>query len=726
MLTEPPGAIGWDGRPIRVLLVEESAEEARRVDRLLAEGNVGRFVVHWLAGYRPAIELLRRERYDAAVLGDGLTDSLGSSLATVSLLQRIAPAMPIVLLMERDAPALAAQLVRFGVQDCLLRRNLEGALPRAVAYAIERKRTEEVVRANEERFAAAVNGSNDGIWDWDFRSGRFFCSERFKAILGYDGAADFSSVSSWFRRVHAADRASFRSQLVSHLRAESDHLEGEHRLLRKDGTYGWVLIRGVASRDQQGRAYRMAGSLTDIRHRKAVEAQLQHDALHDSLTGLANRALFLDRLDLALAQARRGRTGFAVLFFDLDRFKNINDSLGHSLGDKLLQALARRLEALLRPSDRIARIGGDEFAILADGLADAADATRVALRVLAEIAMPFEIEGHQVFTTASLGITIHQTSYARPDAMLRDADIGMYRAKAKGGNRYQVFDPEMHARAVELQRLETDLRGALDREELRLHYQPVVDLSTGAIEGFEALVRWQHPSRGLLPPDQFVPLAEETGLIYRIGRWVLSEGCRQAAAWQRRYPRTRPLSISLNLSGKELIQSDLLDLVELYVTESGLRRGSLLIEITESVVVDHSEVALERLQELRGRSVKLQLDDFGTGYCSLSYLQRIPTDTLKIDRSFVRDMATSGSAPAILAAIIELGRRLGIGVLAEGIETAEQLAELRRLDCRYGQGFLFSEAVAAEQAEQLLARGRHYDLVSAGNDSQRALRSLVH
>jgi diguanylate cyclase (GGDEF)-like protein/PAS domain S-box-containing protein len=697
-------------RAMRVLLVVRSPEEARRLDQLLTDGPQSRFGVQWSSGYRTALDLLRRESYDVVVVGDDLSDALGSPLVSVSLLQRVAPATPLVWLMERDEPVVAEQLLRCGVQDCLVRRDLQGSgLARALAYAIERKRAEDAVRASEERFALSVKGSNDGIWDWDFKTGRLECSDRFKAIVAYEPGADFSAVTSWLRRIHVEDRSSFRNQLETHLRGETDHLEHEHRLQDKEGRYRWVLVRGVASRDEDGRAYRMAGSLTDIGRRKAIEAQLQHDALHDSLTGLANRALLVDRLELALAQAKRGGFSFAILFLDLDRFKNINDSLGHSLGDKLLQALAHRLDALLRPADRIARIGGDEFAILADNLLDPSDAIRIALRVLAEVALPFEIGDHQVFTTASVGITMHQPTYERPNDMLRDADIAMYRAKAKGGNRYQVFDPEMHTRAVELLELETDLRVAFDRGELRLHYQPVVDCTTGTIEGFEALVRWQHPRRGLLLPEHFVPLAEETGLIYRIGRWVLAEGCRQAALWQHRFPRERPLSVSVNLSGKELIQADLLELVEKCLDESGLRRGTLLLEITESVVVDHSDMALRRLQELRDRSVKLQLDDFGTGYCSLSYLQRIPTDTLKIDRSFVRDMGSPGSTPAIIAAIVRLAQVLGIGVLAEGVETFEQLEALKRLDCRYAQGFLFSEPVAAEDAERLLASGHRYE-----------------
>jgi len=445
--------------------------------------------------------------------------------------------------------------------------------------------------------------------------------------------------------------------------------------------------------------------VTDVTARKRAEEQLLHDALHDGLTGLANRTLFLDRLKQAVADLQRDTgAGFALLFLDLDRFKTVNDSLGHSVGDALLVAIASRLETLMRPTDTVARLGGDEFALLARDCQASADAAHIAERLQARLAEPFLLEGHEVFVSASIGIALPGDRGASADSLLRDADLAMYRAKASGRGRYEVFDLELHRAAVQLLRLETELRRAVAARDFVMHYQPIVRLDRGTIVGFEALTRWQHPERGLVAPEHFIALAEETGLVVPLGWLVLEEACRQACDWQRRFPADPPYFMSVNVSGKLFAQEGAVEQLLAILESSGLPAESLRLEVTESVVLDHGEVVMERLRQLRAFGVELAIDDFGTGYSSLSYLQRFRYDSLKIDRSFVGGLEADDSL-AIVETILSLASHLGIGVVAEGVETAAQLERLRGLGCPLGQGFWFARPLAADAAEQLLANG---------------------
>lgn len=437
--------------------------------------------------------------------------------------------------------------------------------------------------------------------------------------------------------------------------------------------------------------------------RNRAEQQLLHNAFHDTLTGLANRALFGDRLDMAMAGARRRPTGqFAVLFFDLDRFKNINDSLGHNVGDQLLVALARRLETIIRPGDTVARIGGDEFAILVNDMHDVADAIQVAERILEGFKDPFPIDCNEVFVSASIGIAVHDHATTEADAMLRDADIAMYRAKAAGKGRYEIFNPEMHASAVALLKIETELRRALNRGEFVMHYQPIVALKERKILGFEGLVRWQHPERGLVAPAGFITVAEETGLIVPLGWWVMEQSCRQIREWQSEFPMDPPLFISVNVSGRIFADHHVVEGILDILGRTGLPPESLRLEVTENVILEHSESVMAKMQQLRAKGVQLSIDDFGTGYSSLSYLQRFQYDTLKIDRSFISGMQPGTDSQAIVETILTLASTLGIGVIAEGIETAEQMIRLRDLDCPQGQGFWFARPVNPMVIEEML------------------------
>ena len=444
-------------------------------------------------------------------------------------------------------------------------------------------------------------------------------------------------------------------------------------------------------------------SFRDITERKGLEQRLTQQALHDPLTGLPNRTLFMNRLELAMARGRRRESKVAVLFVDLDNFKFVNDSLGHEAGDLLLVAVSKRVRPCLRSEDTIARLGGDEFAVLLEDVKDTSEPAHVADRIVEELRVPFTLGHQQVFITPSIGIAMGDYSHDSPEHLLREADLAMYRAKKEGKARHWVFDPSMEAETMERLRLENDLRLALERNEFRVRYQPVVHLGTGRVIGMEALVRWEHPERGLILPDEFVPLAEEIGLIIPIGRWVLREACRQARKWRERYPAGPPLSMGVNLSARQLRSSDLVEDVEGLLRETGLHPEHLILEITESAVVGEEKHRIGTLRRLQALGVRFALDDFGTGYSSLSYLKRLPVSLLKIDRSFVERIGQDAEDEVLVAGIVYVASGLGLSVLAEGVETYEQLAWVKSLGCELAQGYYFAEPLSSEGAGELLA-----------------------
>jgi diguanylate cyclase (GGDEF)-like protein/PAS domain S-box-containing protein len=562
------------------------------------------------------------------------------------------------------------------------------------------------LRASEQRYTLAARGANDGLWDWDLLSDQIHYSPRWKAMLGYEEHELGTSPHEWLDRIEDGDREHFHVRLTAHWRRLLSPFEHAYRIRHRDGSVRWMLCRGLAVWDEQGRPTRMAGSQTEITERKLAEQRLQHDALHDKLTGLPNRALFNDRLAQAIARVRRNqRHCFAVLFIDLDRFKVINDSLGHLQGDQLLIMLAERLRQRVRELDTVARLGGDEFSILIDTLSNLTEVTEIANRLQEALRKPFLLAGHEVYTSASIGIALSTPDYQLPEELLRDADIAMYHAKLRGKGGYALFEPAMRDRALNMLQLERDLRMALARGELRLHYQPIVFLEDQTIASFEALVRWQHPQRGMIAPTEFIPIAEETGEIIVIGRWVLDEACRQLRAWHGRYPHAQQLSVSVNVAGLQLSSSDLVGDVQHALAATGLAPTSLKLEITETALVEHHEAATAALRELRSMGVMICLDDFGTGYSSLSYLDRFPIDILKIDRSFIGHLGIGSSREGITQTIVTLAHSLGIQTVAEGVETDVQLERLRALSSCYGQGWLFARALDVEAVEALLAGG---------------------
>jgi len=441
--------------------------------------------------------------------------------------------------------------------------------------------------------------------------------------------------------------------------------------------------------------------------------QLTRQAFRDALTGLPNRALFMDRLTHGLTRARRRHEHVAVLFLDLDRFKVINDTLGHTVGDQLLVEVSNRLGSSLRPGDTVARLGGDEFGLLLEDVADAETAELVALRIEAELAKPLIFEGREVFVTSSIGIALSSERLGTPEEVLRDADLAMYHAKAKGKARHEIFDGTMSAPALDRMDLEMDLRSAITNRDFRLHYQPILRLETGRIVEVEALIRWQHEKRGLLQPDAFIGLTEETGLIVPIGQWVLTEACRQARAWQIEFPRTPALGMSVNLSAKQFQNPKLVEEITDALTMSGLDPACLKLEITESVVMQDVPATLAKLHELKDLGIRLAIDDFGTGYSSLGYLKRFPVDTLKIDRSFVKGLSHEGGDSAIVRAVVTVAKSLNMDVTAEGIETDQQRLELKALGCEFGQGFLFGRPLTPEHLKPLLAISMNGALVGA-------------
>jgi diguanylate cyclase (GGDEF)-like protein/PAS domain S-box-containing protein len=617
------------------------------------------------------------------------------------------PELPFLFVSGTIGEDRAVEGLKDGAIDFVLKdrpQRLAQAVRRALAEAearTGRRRAEEALRSSEERYALAAQGANDGLWDWDLVADVLYLSPRWKSMLGWSDAEVGDAPREWLDRVHAEDIPGLKARLESHVSGQSDHFECEYRIEHRDGGYRWMLARALAVRDAAGRPVRMAGSQTDITQRKAAEEQLQHDALHDSLTGLPNRASFMDRLAMLMKRSSRWAAdhGYAVLFLDLDRFKLVNDGLGHVIGDQLLVSFARRLEGCLRHGDTVARLGGDEFALLLDGSGSVTEATRAAERVHRALEAPFHLEGHEVFESASIGIALSVTGYERPQDIIRDADTAMYRAKALGGGRHAVFDQAMHARAVKALQLENELRRAVERRDFVLHYQPVVSLAEGRVVSFEALVRWKHPEKGLVMPSHFIGLAEETGLIVPLGSWVLREACRQMSDWARLTP-AGPL-VSVNLSARQLAQPGFVGELKELVRATGLRAGALGVEITESALVEGGDIR-GALMDLRGLGVPLMLDDFGTGYSSLSYLLRFPIDVIKVDACFVSGMERDLEKLEIVRSILAIAHSMGKRVVAEGVENVQQAAVLRSLRCDYGQGFHWAPPLEASAVTAML------------------------
>ncbi len=589
-------------------------------------------------------------------------------------------------------------------QRALLGSLRERGAALAESYHRERDLAAEI-RQREVRYALASAAASDGLWDWDVVKGSLFWSPRLRAILGFDEVAHDSSVHDWFALVHGDDRAHLRAQLDRRRVESPARMEHEYRMIRADGSVIWVLVRAIDVRDGDDVVIRIVGSLTDVTERKVLEEQLRQGALYDAITGLPNRTLFVSQLETAVAQARRSpESEFVVLFLDLDGFKVVNDSLGHTIGDLLLKEVGARLRMVLRDGDTGARLGGDEFAVLLAGVR-LADVQPVVARLQEALLAPFDIDGHHVVVSASVGVAGGGGGVQDPQAaedIIRDADIAMYRAKSTERGTFAVFDVAMHERAVSRLRTEVQLRNAIAVGGLEVHYQPVVDLDSGAVRRLEALLRWRHPDRGLLLPGDFLAVAEESGLLIPIGRWLLNESCRELAQWRAAGLCSDDLSVSVNVSHREFWHGGLVDSVPAALATAGLPAGALTLEITEGVIMDQPDQALRALIQLRDAGVLLHVDDFGTGYSSLQSLHRFPIHALKIDQSFVADITTDPRSLELIRIIVLMAANLDVAVIAEGIESLEQRDALVALGCVEGQGFWYSAALPGDEVCVLL------------------------
>jgi diguanylate cyclase (GGDEF)-like protein/PAS domain S-box-containing protein len=584
----------------------------------------------------------------------------------------------------------------------------------AERHAEEQRIISQALRKSEEHFRSAFDYAavgmalvgTDGSW---LSVNRSLCK-----LVGYSEQEllqmNFQSIT------HPDDLGDSLADLYRMLEGGLVNTMREKRYIHKQGHLVWATISSSSVFDENGKPMHFILQAQDITERKQAEEQLHHAAFYDSLTGLPNRALFTEHLQLTINRSKQYPDHmFGMLFLDIDRFKNINDSLGHVVGDQLLKAVAERLARCVRPEDTVSRFGGDEFAILLNGINHAADALAITERILRDIEAPFKLSGYDVFTSASIGVALSTIGYTGTEEILRDADTAMYRAKEQGKGRLEVFDKVMHARAIARLQLENDLRHALERGEFEVYYQPIMNLEEGSISGFEALIRWQHPVRGLVSPVEFIPVAEDTELIIPIGQWVLLEACRQVREWQSAFPSEKPLTISVNLSGKQFKQPDLVGQVKRILYQTGLDPHCLRLEITESMVMEDAESAIAMLRQLRSLNVQLSIDDFGTGYSSLSYLHRFPVNILKVDKSFVMRMSIDEESLGIVETIITLASKLRMQVVAEGIETGEQWDRLKALQCKYGQGYLFSAPVPAAEAEALITSERQIHLKPGAN-----------
>ena len=598
-------------------------------------------------------------------------------------------------------------------------------------HIAEQERISRALKESEEHFRNAFDHAagmalvnTDGHW--------LQVNDSLCEMLGY---TEPELLSGTFRSItHPDDLGAALVSVHQLLAGEVSSFQIEKRYLHKHGHPVWVLLSASLIRDEKGHPRHLIFQIQNVSDRKQAEDQIRHAAFHDALTGLPNRTLLADRMSMAIERSRRTpEYKYSALFIDLDRFKIVNDSLGHDMGDKLLVDLSQRLVSCVRPVDTVARLGGDEFAVLLDGITSPSDATDVAARIQASLMQPFDLEGQPFVTTASIGIAHSSDVYERPEDILRDADTSMYRAKANGKARYEVFDLAMHTRAIEALKLENELRLAIEKGEIIPHYQPLVELETGRIIGFEALARWQHPTRGAISPADFIPLAEETGLIAQLDVAILREACRQVSDWQRKYPKQLELTLSVNLSGRQFRKISLIEETKAIIAETGIEPSCLRLEITESIMMDNAPQTVEMLRQLKTLGIKLSIDDFGTGYSSLSYLHRFPFDVLKIDRSFVTRMTNDRDCRAIVKTVVTLALELGKKVVAEGVETEAHRQHLTELGCHYGQGYLFAKPLPANDAQELLAKDLpllkvevSFNGKPTGNNEQENLKTVIH
>jgi diguanylate cyclase (GGDEF)-like protein/PAS domain S-box-containing protein len=690
-----------------ILLIQDDPSDANAVREALINSSDGPFKVVWVRRCSEGLERLTREGARGtdsitAVLVDLiLPDSHG--IETFDRLFRAAPKIPILVLSASQDEHIAKLAVQRGAQDYLLKGHLDSyLLPKALGSMVERAANAEALFEEKERAQVTLNSIGDAVMSTDVGGHVTYLNIVAERMTGWSRSeAAGHPFGEVFRIVDAHTRETIQNPMALAIRENKTvGLTPNCLLIRRDGIEAAIEDSAAPIHDRRGQVIGAVMVFHDVSTARELSLRISYLAQHDNLTDLPNRVLLSDRLTQAMAMAHRHQRKLAVLFLDGDRFKHINDSLGHVIGDRLLQSVAQRLLDCVRRSDTVSRQGGDEFVVLLSEVTHPQDAAVSAEKILLAMNAPHRIGQHDVHLTMSIGIVTYPDDGTDAETLVRNADFAMYHAKNSGRNNYQFFKPEMNVRAVERQSLENGLRDAIERKEFVLHYQPKMNLETGGIIGVEALIRWHHPERGLVPPVQFIPIAEDCGFIVPIGQWVLREACYQARAWQD--SGLRPMRIAVNVSAVELRASGFVAGVNDILTETGLDPRYLELELTESFLMQDSRATVAVLQSLKSMGVQLALDDFGTGYSSLSYLKRFPIDTLKIDQSFVRDLTTDADDASIVTAVISMGKSLHMGVVAEGVETREQLAFLQEQSCPEGQGYYFSRPVVAEEFTQLL------------------------
>lgn len=698
---KPPDDVAVMAR-CRVLLVDDDEDDYLITRDMLDGQQRVRFQVDWNSTYDEALSAICAAAHDVYLIDYRLGSRTGLELVREAFAS--GPHAPVILLTGHDDYEIDLEATALGVTDYVTKQGLDATgLERAIRYALSHHAALNDLARSEERYALAASAANDGIWDWDVGAGTIYRSPRWHAILGRPENSDQHHPDGWLDLVHDEDRPRVTAAIQAHLDGRTPHLHVEHRMRHIDGSWRWVLNRGLAIRDPRGTPTRMAGSMADISERRAAELQLQHNALHDPLTGLPNRALVMDRLQQSLERSLRdGSAGCAVLFLDIDRFKLVNDSLSHGIGDQLLVALAGRFVEAVEPGDTVARIGGDEFTFLLDRVTDQHEAKGVAERICEAVAHPTNVAGHELFVTASIGIALG-SGLITPADLLRNADIAMYDAKQRGGGRYAVFDQSMHRRVVDRVARENELRQVVEQSLIAVHYQPIVDLATGRIRGLEALARWPEgwPE---ISPLEFIPIAEESGLIRELGLQVLRSALLDLAAWRRSGLIGEDVGLNVNISKRQLDDPRLPEQILDALAGAQLPGDSLRLEITETTLMQEPDRIQRIISEVCANGVGLHLDDFGTGYSSLAALRQFPVSALKIDRSFVTSLVGhDGDSETIVRSTIALAHSLGLEAIAEGVEHEVELERLRALGCEGGQGFLFSRPLGEADTRSLLA-----------------------
>jgi len=687
-----------------ILLITDDSTEATLLQQLLAPAKDEHFDVEWAGRLSDAIDYVRSGKIDAILIDTLIAESSG--MESFDRLYRLAPYIPMLAFCSTENEELARQAIHHGAKGYLVKHHLDSIkLPQMLLAIIERATMEEALFIEQERSAVTLNSISDAVLNIDINGKVTYLNAVAEYMTGWTGRDALGRpITEVLQLVDAATRVPVLSPLEQVLRQDGVvGLSANCLLLRRDGHECAIEDVAVPVRDRRGNVSGAVMVFHDISQAQAMTRKMSHLAQHDFLTDLPNRILLVDRLNHAMALAQRHHGKIAVLFLDLDGFKHVNDTFGHMLGDQLLQSVARRLTACVRNSDTVSRQGGDEFVIMLADDVHEQDVILIAEKILAALAAPYNIENLELQVSASIGIALYPTDGQDSETLIKHADTAMYHAKSSGRNCFQFFKDEMNLRAIERQSLEGNLRQALGRQEFVLHYQPRVNLDTGAITGVEALLRWQHPERGLMPASQFIPIAEECGLIVPIGKWVLREACRQSQAWIDAGLRLN--AIAVNVSAREFREKKFADHVSSILAETGLDPRRLEIELTENELMRHGKSSAVAHATLKKMGVRLTVDDFGTGYSSLSSLRAFPIDTMKIDQSFVRDVTIDEEDAAIVSAMIGMGSSLKHRVVAEGIETKGQLAFLRERRCEQGQGDYFSRPLRADEIAELLRTG---------------------